>query len=218
MNRRKLTVRNLFLLFVVLICVVVPSIFTVSIIRNTSISELLLMRHLVKFFFANRPPPMPPQAEIFTKYILDPIPKSVTNIKADRPRLFLGYTYTLRFNINKADLALITESRPFQRVWGVTYGMFGKGHLNWNWGPPGSAHAGGIAIIVYHPKGGRREPKWFTPNLWDDPDMYAFRKVGDHENTETMGYHKKANEQVDTQVLLYNEKEQEAYFIISNRR
>lgn len=218
MNQRKLTVRNLFLLFVVLICVVVPSIFTVSFLRNTSLSELLLARHLLKFFLTNRPPPMPPQAEIFTKYILDPIPKSVTNIKADRPRLFLGYTYTLRFNINRADLALITGSRPFQRVWNVTYGMFGKGNLNWHWDPPGVTIGPSLQIIVYHPKGGRREPKWFTPNLWDDPEVYVFHKEGDHVNTQTIGYDKKANEQEDTLVLLYNEKDQEAYFIISNRR
>ena len=215
MNQRKLTVRNLFLLFVVLICVVVPSIFTVSFLRNTSLSELLLARHLLKFLLTNRPPPMPPQAEIFTKYILDPIPKSVTNIKADRPRLFLGYTYTLRFNINRADLALITESRPFQRVWDVTHG---NGRLDWNWDPPGSTYTRGISIIVYHPKGGRREPKWFTPNLWDNPETYVFHKEGDHVNTQTIGYDKKANEQEDTLVLLYNEKDQEAYFIISNRR
>ena len=96
--------------------------------------------------------------------------------------------------------------------------MYGKGDLHWNWDPPDSAYTRGISMIVYHPKGGRREPKWFTPNLLDDPEAYAFRKVGDHENTETIKYYKKANEQVDTQVLLYNEKDQEAYFIISNRR
>ena len=218
MKQRKLTVRNLFLLFVVLICVVLSSIFTVSIIRNTSISDLLLKGYLVKFFFTYKPPPMPQQAEIFTKHILDPIPKSVTNLKADRPYCLRGYKYTLRFNINRADLALITGSRPFQRVWNVTYGMFGKGNLNWHWDPPGVTIGPSRQIIVYHPKGGRREPKWFTPNLWDDPEAYAFHKEGDRVNTQTTRYHKKANEQEITQVLLYNEKDQEAYFIISNRR
>lgn len=217
MKQRMLTVRNLFLLIVVLICVAVLSICTVSFIKNTSLSELLLARHLLKFLLTNRPPPMPPQAEIFTKHILDPIPKSVTNLKADRPRCFLGYIYTLRFNINRADLALITKSRPFQRVWGVTYGMYVKGKLHWYWDPPGVTRHG-FQLIVYHLKGGRREPKWFTPNLWDNPETYVFHKEGDLVNTQTIEYNKKANEQKNTQVLLYNEKDQEAYFIISNRR
>jgi hypothetical protein len=81
--------------------------------------------------------------------------------------------------------------------------MFGKGNLQWSWDPPGIKSGPSIQIIVYHPKGGRSEPKWFKPNLWDNPEAYAFYKEGDH---------------VNTQILLFNEKDQEAYFIISNRR
>ena len=216
MKQRKLTVRKLLLLFVVLICIAVPSIFTVSILRNTSISELLLKGRLIGFLLTHKTPTMPQPTEIFTKHILDPIPKSVTNLKADRPYCFQGYTYTLKFNINKTDLALITGSRPLQRVWNVWYG---NGRLGWNWDPPGGAYRRGIQIIVYHPKGGRREPTWwFTPNLWDDSEAYAFQKVGDQVNAQAVEYHRKAYDQENTQVLLYNEKDQEAYFIISNRR
>jgi hypothetical protein len=73
-------------------------------------------------------------------------------------------------------------------------------------------------VIVYHPKGGRREPKWFKTNQWDEFEVYAFVKVGDCVNAQAIKYIKKGNEQEITHVLLYNEKDQEAYFIISNRR
>jgi hypothetical protein len=210
MSRRKLTV--------VLICITITSIFTVYIIQNTSISELLLQGYFVGRLLTHKTPPMPKPTEIFTEHILDPIPKSVTNLKADRPYCVLGYTYTLHFNINRADLALIIGSRPFQRVWDVKYGMYGKGNLHWCWDPPGSVYTRFISMIVYHPEGGRREPKWFKPNQWDNPEVYAFQKVGDCVNAQAIKYIKKGNEQEITQVLLYNEKDQEAYFIISNLR
>jgi hypothetical protein len=222
MKRRKLTVRNLSILFVVLICVAVLSICTVSFFQNTFLSDLLFRGCLIGVILMHKTPPMPQPTEIFTEHILDPIPNSVTNLKADRPGYFQvfskGYIYTLRFNINRADLALIIGSQPFQRVWGVTYGRYGKGILDWNWDPPGRTYTRGGSVIVYHPKGGRREPKWFKPNQWDAPEVYAFQKVGDYVNAQATTYFKKANEQEIIQVLLYNEKDQEAYFIISNWR
>ena len=96
--------------------------------------------------------------------------------------------------------------------------MYGKGNLHWYWDPPDSTYKRGVSIIVYHPEGGRREPKWFKTNQWYDFEVYAFRKVGDYVNTQTMEYQRKAYDQDNIQVLLYNEKDQEAYFIISNQR
>jgi len=215
MKRRKLSVRNLSILFVVIICVAVLSICTVSFVQNTLLSDLLFRGCLIGLILMHKTPPMPQPTEIFTEHILDPIPNSVTNLKADRPDCFQGYTYTLRFNINRADLVLITGSRPLQRVWNVRY-IYGD--IKWYWDPPGGTYTRGGSVIVYHPEGGRREPNWFKPNLQDDPEVYAFQKVGDHVNAQAVTYFKKANEQEITQVLLYNEKDQEAYFIISNWR
>ncbi len=88
MNQRKLTVRNLSILFVVLICVAVLSICTVSFIQNTSLSDLLFRGCLIGVILTRKTPPMPQPTEIFTEHILDPIPNSVTNLKADRPEYF----------------------------------------------------------------------------------------------------------------------------------
>jgi len=220
MNRRKLTVRNLSILFVVLICVAVLSICTVPFVQNTLLSDLLFRGCLIGIILMHKTPPMPQPTEIFTEHILDPIPNSVTNLKADRPEYFQGfskgYIYTLRFNINRADLALIVGSQPFQRVWDVKYDEFGD--INWYWDPPDSTYKRGEAIIVYHPEGRRREPKWFKTNQWDEFEVYVYKKVGNYVNAQAMKYYKKTNEQEITHILLYNEKDHEAYFIISNWR
>jgi len=159
-------------------------------------------------------PPMPPPSEIFRQYILDPIPESVTNIKADQPHKIFGYTYTLRFNINRTDLALLIDSRPFVKVWNVKYK---NGYLGWAWDTWHGFSMNGSTIIVYHPENWwRRKPAWFTPELLDNPEAYAFYKVGDRVNIEALKHERKGGERVNYQVLIYNEKEGEAYFIISN--
>ncbi|MHC4439476.1 MAG: hypothetical protein ACYS3S_19135, partial [Planctomycetota bacterium] len=81
-------------------------------------------------------------SQLFRQYILDPIPKSVTNIRADQPKKILGYKYTFRFNINRDDLALLIDSRHFMRVWNVKYK---NGYLYWGWdrdGPLGISKVG----------------------------------------------------------------------------
>jgi len=220
MNKSKLTIRNLSILFIVLLCVAVLSICTVSFFQNTFLSDLLFRGCLVGLILMQKTPPMPQPTEIFTEHILDPIPNSVTNLKADRPgysQVFSkGYIYTLRFNINRADLVLIIGSQPFQKVWDVRYDEFGD--INWYWDPPYRTGRRGESIIVYHPEGRRLEPKWFKTNQWYEFEVYVFKKVGDYVNAQAMEYFKKANEQEITHILLYNEKDQEAYFIISNRR
>ena len=82
-----------------------------------------------------RPPnrPVPPE-ETFRQYVLNPIPKSVKNIRADQPKNFGGYRYTFRFNINRGDLALLTDSRPFVRIWNVKYQ---EGDIWWTWDQDG---------------------------------------------------------------------------------
>lgn len=153
-------------------------------------------------------------ARVFAHYVLDPIPESVTNIKADQPMKFGGFRYTLRFNISREDLDLIVDSFPFQRVWNIEYG---NGYLDWGWETLGDFSTNGEAIIVYHPDG-PREPAWFKPDLWDDPEAYAFVKIGDSVNMETFKYEKKASDHEDIRVLLYNEKESQAYFVVTHLR
>jgi len=63
---------------------------------------------------------------------------------------------------------------------------------------------GEFTMIVYDSRSLRRKPKWFRPELWENPEAYAFKE--------------KIGGRMYTQVLLYNEKEGEAYFIVSNFR
>lgn len=163
----------------------------------------------------------------FRRYVLDPIPKSVTNIKADQPSKIFGYTYTFRFNINRDDLGLLVNSRPFIKVWNVKYE---DGMLSWGWGrveveglviPEGNPldiPKYGISMPLYGdvldlP----REPAWFKPGLWDNPEAYGFHKVGNLVNIQALERDRqKSRGRVTTQVLLYNEKQGEAYFVVSS--
>ena len=156
-----------------------------------------------------KPPKIPP-SEVFRQYVLSPIPESVTNIRADQPKKIRGYRYTFRFNINRDDLALLINSRPFVRVWNVKYEKYGN--LSWYW-ERGDGNYGipkyGSSMPCYDYT---REPGWFRPGLWDNPEAYTFCKEGDLVNIERFG--KKSSGPTDIRVLLYNENEAEAYFVV----
>jgi len=148
-------------------------------------------------------------SEAFKRYVLNPIPKSVTNIRADQPKKFRGYRYIFRFNINRDDLGLLINSGPFVKVWNVKYE---DGDIWWGWDREdqfGMSEYTSIAICYQS----KREPDWFRPQLWDEPEAYAFRKEGDLLNIETFG--KKSSGPTNIQILLYNENEAEAYFIVT---
>jgi hypothetical protein len=186
------------MLFVIMffICVVGFLILTATIFLKVSPRELFLRCVFASYVLTQKPPPMPPPSDVFRQYVLDPIPKSVTNIKADKPKEIWGYMYTLRFNINRSDLDLLIDSGALEKVWNVKYK---KGYLFWGWD---RSSPGGRTIIVYHSRRWRKEPRWFRPELWENPEAYAFEK-------EVGG-------QKITKILLYNEKEDEAYFIVSS--
>ena len=155
-------------------------------------------------------PPKPPSSELFRRYVLAPIPESVTNIRADQPKNFGGYRYTFRFNINRDDLALLINSQPFVRVWNVKYE---NGRLSWHWdrtGPYGiSRYRSGMPCYD-----STREPGWFRPGLCEEPEAYAFVKEGNLVNIEIFG--KDSSGPTEIRVLLYNENEAEAYFVVTS--
>jgi hypothetical protein len=175
---------------------------------------------LFRTFIKSLTPPPPLPEEIFEQHVLSPIPKSVTNIKADQPSKIFGSIYTFRFNINRDNLDLFINSRPFVEVWHVKYK---NGMLEW-----GLGHAGPIELNIAKyahstPLYGDvwdlpREPVWFKLGLWDNPEAYAFYKVGDLVNIQAFERDgRNLGGRVTMQVLLYNEKEGEAYFIVSSR-
>jgi hypothetical protein len=153
-------------------------------------------------------PPAPPE-ELFRQYVWSPIPESVINIRADQPKNFGGYRYTFRFNINRDDLGLLINSRRFVRVWNIKYM---DGSLDWQWDRDGPFGTGryNSGIICYNKS--TRKPRWFRPGLWDEPEAYALWKEGNQVNIETFG--KDSGGPTTIRVLLYNENETEAYFVV----
>lgn len=159
-------------------------------------------------------------SQTFRQYVLNPIPKSVTNINADPASIIFGYTYTFRFNISRDDLALLINSRPFIRVWNVKYE---KGCIDWGWDRAGpleieiAKHGHSMPLYEYDSWGGPREPAWFKPGLWDNPEAYGFYKVGNLVNIQALESDwQQSRGRVTIQVLLYNEKQGEAYFVVSS--
>jgi hypothetical protein len=141
------------------------------------------------------------------------MPMSVTNLKVDQVDEIGGYKYVFRFDINKADIALLIDSRSFVRVWNVKYR---NGFLEWGWdrdGPLGISKVG-HSITIYAPENSR--PDWFKLEFWINPETYAFYKLGDLVNIEAFNRDKISDGRVITDVMLYNEKEGEAYFIASS--
>ncbi len=138
-----------------------------------------------------------PSPELFRRYVSAPIPASVMNIRYDRDLPVYRYAYTFRFNINESDLALLVNSRPFQKISNVKYDS--QTGLYWEWDSTRSH-----SLSVYGPGQGRpwwwqRKPRWFTLDRWDNPQAYVFK-----DNSKNWSI----------QVLLYNDKLGQAYFIV----
>ena len=151
--------------------------------------------------------PLPaPASELFARYVSDPIPDSVTEIKASCTIGYAGYGYTFRFKISKADVDVIVNSRPFNKVTYIDYQVDGQTDiLQCSWLPaPGVSGAGvsGVTGCVYSP--GVRKPSWFKLEEWDDPEAYVV-----HENKEG---------QWDLWLFVYNKDVGEAYSIVESVR
>jgi hypothetical protein len=128
---------------------------------------------------------------LFRRYVLDPVPRSVTEVRVDRLGGVFAYGYAFRFRIQEADVATIIKSRPFQRVQNVRYEDWGE--LNFEWSP-----TFGRGLSLYPSE--TSMPAWFTPGLWHDPESYAYEQCTAHRRTW---------------VLLYNRQAGEAYFVFT---
>jgi len=136
--------------------------------------------------------PVPSATRLFREHILDPIPKSVTELEADRAQEVFGWGYVFHFKINREDLSLILNARPFRRVYNV---MYGGGYLDFEYDSRSSR-----SMIVYD--SAEKAPTWFTPKRLFGLEGYEF-----HEEK----YH-----QLYTWVVLYNAELGEAYVLAFN--
>ena len=179
---------------------------------------VMFLKYIPHIFLRPRNTPVQPE-ETFRKYVLDPIPKSVANIKADQTGKLFSHKYTFRFNISRDDLSLLLNSQPFIEVWNVKYK---NGALEWGWGRVGLGELNipkyGYSLPLYGNNwDSPHEPKWFKPGRWKNPEAYAFYKVGDFVNFQVLEHDGRiSGGRVTIKVLLYNEKEGEAYLIVSS--
>jgi hypothetical protein len=191
--------------------------------RNVRDCTLLLLLVVcivgLVWFFGRKPRGMPEEeaSEAFRLHVLSPIPTSVTNIKADQPSKFLRQIYTFRFNMSREDLPPLIDSGPFIRIWNVRYR---NGCIAWGWdrsGPLGMAKIG-HDLPMYRPAWKKpREPAWFKPGRWENPEAYGFFEAGNLVNTQALKSDwRNLGGRLTTKLLLYNEKEGEAYFVVSS--
>ena len=133
--------------------------------------------------------------ELFEKYILNPIPKSVRNIKIDQTKSVSGYGYLFVFDIHSEDLNLIISSKSLTKISNVEYHQ-GYLYLEYH-----HEDINSIGLPIY---GNSKQARWFHPELWRNPDTY--------------GYIKSNLDQNDFRILLFNKEENKAYFYIEKSR
>jgi hypothetical protein len=141
--------------------------------------------------------PQLPATELFRKYILDPVPTSVTEIQVDQPREIGSCVYVFRFGVSRVDFDLIAKSRAFKEA---EISVYPDGDLDWTWEDPpvsGNSKLLGSGFHMCDPRW--HGPSWFDLRSWNRPESYAYQKEGRHEQS---------------QVLIYNSVLGKAYFII----
>lgn len=163
---------------------------------------LLALGVLVTIAVRARPPM---ETRVFERYVLKPIPPSVASIRLHQATGSFGRTHILRFRISKRDAASIVASKPFEEfewVWYRDYNV-SSGNLPANGRDPRQNTMFGVAVesVPVREHGKLWLPDWFAINDWKDPKVWRFhQKVGRAERDHI-------------QLLIYNEKIGEAYFI-----
>ena len=136
---------------------------------------------------------------LFREYVQNPIPESVAQIKVDKAMSKRkGYGYVFRFNIEREDFESIRKSRSFRKAIINSY-VKGNG-LSWEWEDWDSTKTDEVRGVSFSMYALVHKPLWYDLPTWENPEAYALRKLGSNNNR-------------DTQVLLYNSKLGQAYFI-----
>lgn len=150
----------------------------------------------------------PEPSELFRRYVQEPIPQSVAETRADRPKTIGGYGYVFRFAISKSDLSLLRDSRGLKPVTNMSYGY---GLLNLEWDRTVTEEKSPDYISHHISEGGlsvygqwSRIPPWSSGlDEWTDVGSYALEGVKQRPGKRHIGI---------VEVLIYNEGLGEAYF------
>jgi hypothetical protein len=131
---------------------------------------------------------------VFKRYVCNPVPKSVKDIKVSRASWLLasGHRYGMHFKISKDDMTLILNSKRFKEVTDFTYR---GGTLSWDIDP---SH--GEAVGLYIGTQGQVAPDWFRPDEWPNPKCYRLKE-------------RNIRYRLHIQVVIYNEDVGEAYLL-----
>lgn len=142
-------------------------------------------------------------SRVFRKYVCNPIPESVKNIKVHMPWEMSGHRYVMHFKINKADLKLILNSKQFKEI---SYIEYNDGILSYGkrWENEQGFFINTQGINLYEADGGKYLPRWFRLGEWKRFDAYIVEK-------NKPGFHR-------ARLLLYNEELCEAYLIDNESR
>lgn len=166
-------------------------------LRPLAISAVLVLCATMLTFYGARFLRGPAASEVFRRHVLDPIPASVTDLKADQTKSSGGYGYVLRFGVNRSDLEqiLASQSVPLREA-RLDYSK--DGMLSFVWKGP-SASLDSCSFSLY---GKGNKPSWFDLASWEGPDVYAcFRGPG-------------TPEEPDTVIVIYNATIRRAYFMV----
>ena len=135
-------------------------------------------------------------SRIFKKYVCNPIPKSVRNIKTHGQGWpswdTFSHRYVMHFKISKTDVERILTSRRFKEMMSVKY----KDGILWWMADPSQ----GRSLPLYASYKDRPGPEWFRPDLWNNSKVYSFEE-------RTISY------QEHVQILIHNEDIAEAYLV-----
>lgn len=135
---------------------------------------------------------------LFQRFVIDPIPPSVKNIRTDT-FLDIGlHKYVIGFEINKEDIPLILNSDEFKEI---NYVSYNKGILTYgqHWDDAQSHSSKTHGFHLYETYRGKYPPQWFRFDQWGNFKAY----VAEDERVDFYGM----------RLLLYNEELDQAYFI-----
>ncbi len=141
-------------------------------------------------------------SELFRRYVVDPIPASVTHIQVDQPMRHGGYGYVFRFGVSQADFERIRNSRPFREAVGFRYSDPVGVSCAWKTPRPPYEEIGPPRFAMYAIV---HSPSWLDLAAWKNPETYAL-----------VHWDKQKGE--DIQLLIYNRELGRAYCIVFHYR
>jgi hypothetical protein len=166
----------------------------------------------IGIYYAKTARYQPTKEQIFHRFVLNPIPGSVTDIQADchKYNWYGDYIYVLRFGIDRTYLDFLINSYPFKRVYLEDFET--SGELRWcSLEKPEvtttyfSRHTySGVyySTEIYEP--GEQRPSWLDLGVWQNPEMYVYE-----EETGRDGI-------IHRKILIYNNDLGYAYLIDKN--